>query len=101
MKLIDPLIIIFQKRIQLVIKNFPNTYKREEIKAIFHRSLKKNRTFESNLNEYMSKHYQNIFQAVSAVENFQNSQNMVLDTNNSMRIFQNGAGLSSNPRTGS
>lgn len=90
MKLIDPLIIIFQKRIQLIIKNFPNTYKREEIKTIFHNSLKRNKNFESNLNDFMSKHYQNMFSINPQAQNFQNSQNMILDTNNSLQMYPNG-----------
>lgn len=61
MKLIDPLIIIFQKRILMTNKNFPDQYRTDEIKSIVLNSLRRNQTFESNLNLYMSKHFQYVF----------------------------------------
>lgn len=56
-RLVSPIIGIFEKRIREVIKKFSEPNKKDELAALFKRSLIEKSTFEENLENYFKKQY--------------------------------------------
>lgn len=54
-KLLEPLVVIFEKRIREILKKLSDQSKKDEMASIFKKSLIEKRTFEDNLNEYCKK----------------------------------------------
>lgn len=54
-KLLEPLVIIFEKRIREILKRLSDQPKKDELANMFKKSLLEKSTFEDNLNEYFQK----------------------------------------------